>query len=238
MQQWPEQPQYPYPHHQGPQGPPPPAGLAGTPVMFDVRPFQQVRENVWADGAGDAVVLDFFNVVPDLPAPLEDPANLQARISANTAQAGMGLVDLDVVGLDGLPAVRQMVKGPHPQQERGTVYLGSYTIPRAACSVTVKVQCLEGQPTGTREAAVFPQFLQQYKGGAASPDEAMAAWAQHPYAYGVTGGFPRNHADDPAWDPYFPDHPLSRARRLLGSLAHSLRLDPAFKGLPPFWPYR
>lgn len=235
MQQWPEQPQCQHPHY---QAQPQPTGLAGTPVMFDVRSFQQVRENVWVDSAGDAVVLDFFNIVPDLPAPLEDPANLQARTSASTAQAGMGLVDMDVIGLDGMPAIRQMVKGPHPRQERGTVYLGSYTVPRATCSVTVKVQCLEGQPTGVREATVFPQFLQQYKGGAASPEEAMAAWAQHPYAYGITGGFPRNHADDPAWDPYFPDHPLSRARRLLGSLACSLRIDPAFKGLQPFWPGR
>src|SRR5690606_176602 len=129
MQQWPEQPQCQHPHY---QAQPQPTGLAGTPVMFDVRSFQQVRENVWVDSAGDAVVLDFFNIVPDLPAPLEDPANLQARTSASTAQAGMGLVDMDVLGLDGLPAIRQPVERPHPRQERGTAHRAPYRVPPAA----------------------------------------------------------------------------------------------------------
>ncbi|MEE2039077.1 hypothetical protein Q8791_17835 [Nocardiopsis sp. CT-R113] len=233
MHQWSPYSQY---QHGYQQGPPPPAGLAGTPVWFDARPFQQVQENVWVDAAGDAIVLDYYDIAPNLPAALQDLAGLRARTSANTAQAGMGLVDLDVIGLDGMPVIRQMVKGDNPHQERGLAYLGTYTIPRSNSSVVVKVQCLEGQPTGMREASVLPQFLQQYRGGAAAPDEAMAAWAQHPYAYGITGGRPRNHADDPAWDPHFPDHPLSRARRLLGSLAYSIRVDASFKAQPAFWP--
>ncbi|MFI6575784.1 hypothetical protein ACIBFB_08275 [Nocardiopsis sp. NPDC050513] len=231
MQPWPVPPPHHNPHH---QGAPRPAGLAGTPLTFDVRHYQQVKENVWADASGDAVVLDYFDIPPNLPAPLEDLAALRTRTSVSTAQAGMGLVELDVVWIDGLPAVRQMVKGQHPQGH-GMVYLGSYTVPRATCSVTLKVQCAEGQPTGVREATLLPRFLQQYRGGAASPDEAMAAWAQHPYAYGVQGGCPRTHADEPGWDAHYPDHPLSRARRLLGGIAHSVRLDPAFKAVPQFW---
>ncbi|MDE3725061.1 hypothetical protein PWG71_27075 [Nocardiopsis sp. N85] len=223
-------PPHQHPHH---QGVPQPFGLAGTPVAFDTRPFRQVQENVWLDGTGDAVVLDFFNVVPDLPAPVEDPANLRAHMSARTAQGGMGLVELDVVGLDGMPAVRQVVKGPQPHHERGMAYLGTYTVPRDRCSVVVKVQCVEGPVTGTREAALFPGFLQQYRGDLPA---AMAAWARHPYAQDIGGGTPRNQAEDVGWDAHFPDHPLSRARRLLGALAYSLRFDPAFRALPPFRP--
>lgn len=220
-----------YPHH---QAAPQPFGLAGTPVAFDTRPFQQVQENVWLDTTGDAIVLEFFNIPPDLPAPVEDLANLRARTSASTAQAGMGLVELDVIGLDGMPVIRQMVKGPQPHHEKGMAYLGTYIIPRDRCSVVLKVQCAEGPVTGTREAALFPGFLQHYQGNLPA---AMAAWAQHPYAQGISGGLPRTQAEDAGWDAHFPDHPLSRVRRLLGSLAYSLRVEPSFRALPPFQPW-
>jgi hypothetical protein len=208
-----------------------PAGLAGTPLAFDTAAFQQVKENAWVDAAGDAVILDFFGLVPDLPASLEDLDDLRARTSAHVAGSGMGLVELDTVTLDGVPAVRQVVKGKDPRRESGMVYIGSYTIPRDRCSTVVRVQCFEGPVTGVREASLFPLFLDRHQGDVQG---AMAAWARHPYAEGVIGGTPRNQAEDPVWDDRFPDHPLSRTRRLLGALARSLRVDPAFGDLPPF----
>lgn len=208
-----------------------PAGLAGTPLAFDTAALRRVQENAWVDPAGDAVVLDYFDLVPDLPASLEDLADLRARTSARVAESGMGLVELDTVLLDGMPALRQVVKGRDPGRESGMAYIGSYTIPRDRCGAVVRVQCFEGPVTGIREASLFPLFLDRHQGDV---QEAMAAWARHPYTGGVTGGTPRNQAEDPVWDDRFPDHPVSRARRLLGVLARSLRVDPAFRDLPPF----
>ena len=47
-------------------------------------------------------------------------------------------------------------------------------------------------------------------------------------------GLTRLPADDEEWDSMFPDHPLSRVRRYLSSLAPSIVLAERAKGLAPF----
>src|SRR4051794_22892329 len=99
------------------------------PLIFDTRDWRQVQDNVWVNADGDPVITDFFAIPPDLPAPLEDLDGLRARMAANTAASGGGLVELDVVGLDGLPAVRLIVKMPIPEQQTGVAYIASYIVP-------------------------------------------------------------------------------------------------------------
>jgi hypothetical protein len=67
-----------------------------------------------------------------------------------------------------------------------------------------------------------------------SVPETMAEWTRHPYDPALEGGLPRNGADDQEWDAHFPDHPLSRVRRTLLTVAPTIRLDAGFKALPPF----
>jgi len=77
----------------------------------------------------------------------------------------------------------------------------------------VKLQSFEDGVTGVREAV----WLDRHLAAGGSIDD-------------LAGGGP----EDEAWDELFPQHPLSRARRLLPILLASLALDPAAPPLEPF----
>jgi hypothetical protein len=206
------------------------------PLTFDMRGWQQTRDNIWVNQEGDGVILDYFDKVPDIPGPLEDVEGLRRLMVQGTAASGAALVELDVVGLDGLAALRQIVKVPLPDQPSGAAYLASFIVPRAACSVTMRLQCREHGTTGMRDAIAMNHFMEHHASQGLALEEIMKVWTRHPYGVDVElpGGLPRNRSDDEGWDPHFPDHPLSRARRTQLALAQTIRLDPGFKALPPF----
>ncbi|MER5633878.1 hypothetical protein [Streptomyces nitrosporeus] len=176
----------------------------------------------WVSEAGDLVTLHYFGLPPDLPAALDDGPTLRHTLTHWTARAGGGLVEASVKRLGELPALRQIVKVPLPQQPSGQVFIGSYTVPRAGCSAVVKIQAPERGMTGMREAVVMGKVgHEQY-------------FRPHPYAPDVQGGLPFHVADHARWDAEFPDHPLSRVRRTLDALAAAVTVDPQFAALPPF----
>ncbi|SPT60450.1 hypothetical protein [Actinomadura madurae] len=204
-------------------------------LRFDQTGWEPLQPGAFRNADGDTLALYGFDLPPDLPAPLEQLDLLRARIVAKTAESGGGVVELDVITLDGLPAVRQIVKLPLPDRPAGVAYLASFTVPRADRSLVLKLQCLEQGVTGMRDSVAFNHFMTEY-GQGRDMQEMMRWWAQHPYTPEVQGGLPRNLSDDPGWDPHFPQHPLSRARRILATLPATIELHPDFKAAPPFNP--
>ena len=100
---------------------------------------------IWRNAAGDGLGLFYFDLPPDIPVPLAALDELRRFFRVLVTEAGGGLVELDVVTLDGLPGIRQIVKQPQPGG--GMTYVGSYTVPRRAFSFVVKLQCEERGPT-------------------------------------------------------------------------------------------
>ncbi|MBM9622958.1 hypothetical protein ACFU9F_20905 [Streptomyces zhihengii] len=188
----------------------------------DLPGFRSVDHDVWTDDAGDVLSLHWFGLKPDLPAALDDGPALRASLAAYTAEAGGGLIEASVKPLGGLPALRQILKLPLPGQAHGQVFIGSFTVPRAECSTVVKIQAPERGTTGMREAMVMARV---------GPGDYFRP---HPYAPGLQGGLPFHEADHARWDEQFPDHPLSRVRRVLAELAATVRVEPPFAALPPF----
>jgi hypothetical protein len=188
---------------------------------LDLTGFQQVDQLAWRDEQGTVMSLHFFNLRPDLPAPLHEPAALQAGLARHTAGAGAGLIDATIEPVDGVPALRQLLKVRHPQGH-GQVFIGSYTVPRATCSTVLKLQAPETGPTGMREAFVMAQL---------GPDRF---YTPSPYAPDATGGLPFHWADHEQYDTQFPQHPLTLIRATLRRLLPSVRLDDRFKALPAF----
>ncbi|WP_405659944.1 hypothetical protein OG379_05610 [Streptomyces sp. NBC_01166] len=178
--------------------------------------------DAWANDDGDVLSVYYFALPPDLPAGLDDGPALRTTLTHWTAQAGGGLIEASVKRLGGLPALRQIIKVPLPQQPSGQVFIGSFTVPRQACSTVVKIQAPERGMTGMREAVVMAEV---------GPD---AYFRPHPYAPDVRGGLPFHAADHLRWDSKFPDHPLSRVRRTLDALTEGVTVDPRFAELPPF----
>ncbi|GAA3281523.1 hypothetical protein Dvina_32780 [Dactylosporangium vinaceum] len=109
-------------------------------------------------GNGIVLSLHYFDIPPDLPAPLESVPQLQAALARHTAAAGVGLVDCAVEPVDGVPAVRQLVKLRHPRGH-GQVFIASCTVPRATCSTVLKLQAPERGMTGFREAIIMQRLL-------------------------------------------------------------------------------
>ncbi|MGP4087515.1 hypothetical protein [Streptomyces sp. KR55] len=194
-----------------------------TPITsLDLTGFTAHEPGVWTDAAGLVLSVHFFPLVPDLPAPLHEPERLRTGLAHGVARAGGGLVEAETGAVDGLPAVRQLIKVPRPNGP-GQVFLGSWTVPRAGCSTVLKVQAAEGSATGMREAMVMAQV---------GPAEYFRP---HPYADGgQLGGLPYHVADHEHWDAQFPDHPLTLVRAALHRLTPTVTLDERFKAQPPF----
>jgi stress response protein SCP2 len=205
----------------------PPAALpSGAWLTFDLGGMTQIEQNAWHDPHGDVAVVIPFDLVPDLPAPLTDPVRLFRELAIKDARSGAGLVDADVITVDGLPALRQIVKIKHPHQQSGLVFMGTVLIPRATCSVVLKVQCPEQGTTGIREASVMARvgFEAAFPASPFAPDVDLRA----------LGGLPTNVADRSEYDAAFPEHPLSRCRRLLDRIVPTVRVVEGFRATAPF----
>ncbi|NUR51899.1 MAG: hypothetical protein HOV71_27550 [Hamadaea sp.] len=195
-----------------------------------MHPFQQfllpgfapVAEDTWANDERIIIQPVFFGLVPDLPAALTDLPSLRRGLARLAAQQGGALIEADVVPLGGQPALRQIVKVKLQHQEHGQAFLGSYILPKSRCSAVLRVQAAEQGTTGMREAMVMAQV------------GPTAYFHPHPYGPEGDGGLPSHVADSPAYDPQFPQHPLTRVRQLLAQLAAQVTVDPRFAVLPPF----
>ncbi len=76
-----------------------------VPISFDTNGLQQLDSNAWRDPAtGDIVQSSYFDLVPDLPAPLTDLATLRRRLAEMHAESGC-LIEAFVVGIDSQPAL-------------------------------------------------------------------------------------------------------------------------------------
>ncbi|MEU1783188.1 hypothetical protein ABZ545_27425 [Streptomyces abikoensis] len=195
-----------------------------TPITgMDLTGFTEREPGVWTDDHGLVLSVHFFDLVPDLPASLDDPDRLRYGLAHSAARVGGGLIEAVLGDVDALPAVRQLVKIPRPSGH-GLVFIGSWTVPRAGCSTVVKVQAAEGPITGVREAFVLSRL------------DPSQYFTLHPYAPDLVGGLPYHVADHEQSDAEFPDHPLTRVRATLERITPTLTLHSGFKALPPFVP--
>ena len=79
--------------------------------------------------------------------------------------------------------------------------------------------------TGVREAVVTAALMNE---GKLAPQDYELRWAQDPYepAYrGVDKSVLRFMSDDEAYDEQFPQHPLSKVRRVLATLSSDVKYD-------------
>ncbi len=186
--------------------------------------MEQFDERTWfCPRSGDQVSLTYIDLVPDLPAPLDDLQLLRHRLALETADVG-ALIEAHVVMIDSVPTLYQLLKLPIPGQDSGQAFIAAFTVPKATCSAVLRIQCAEGETTGLRESAVIAKV---------GPEAFVRP---HPYAPVLEGRLPWHAGDDAQWDVQFPDHPLTRARAWANKTIATARIDPQFAQLPPFTP--
>ena len=196
----------------------------------ELRPGE-AHVRLWQNEIGDGLGLSYFNLAPDLPAPLSRIDQLRHAHRLSLARANGGIVEMTGIEVDATPALKLIAKVA--QEPHGMTYLGSYTFPRRDFSYVLNIQCLEYGTTGIRETVVLEQELgleqvQLGKGG------RLINWGADPYDPTFRGGILRNVADDERYDSQFPDHPLSRLRGYLNRLEPTITVSDAMKQAKAF----
>jgi len=185
----------------------------------------QVNVRTWTTAEGDQVALYNLRPQPDcrpIPAELD---NIRAQSRAQAAKYGGAIVEVELCQLAGHPGIREILK--IPQKPTGMGYMGSLALPLPDGAYLLTAACHEHGITGRRDTAIFVKLS---KSGAAPLAEGEAptfVWMRDPYDPSIVGPPARTRADDEAYDALFPDHPLSRVRRLLRQIAGSLRIADA-----------
>jgi hypothetical protein len=183
---------------------------------------------VWKTTAGDMVTLYDLPKPPDYRAIPADLDRIRAKAREQATQYGGAIVEVELCVLDGIAAVREIIKVP--QQPTGMGYLGSLALPLRGFAYLVTVACPERGLTGMRDMAVLAKLMQD---GQLNFDESKgepSGWMQDPYDPAIVARPARNRSDDEAYDVLYPEHPLSRARGLLRQIERSLRMSEDVKG--------
>lgn len=104
-------------------------------------------------------------------------------------------------------------------------YVGQLGTRAHGAEVVWTVVANEHGVTGIREAVVTANLMSS---GKLTPDSYEKSWAQDPYEpdyHGVDRSVLRFMSDDESYDAHFPDHPLSKVRRLLAALPDAAHYD-------------
>ena len=204
-------------------------------ITFDARGYElhrdQYQVRVWRTPAGDGCGLYHYRLAPNIGARLDDLAALRKYYRAGAEGAGLGVVEIEALTVDGCRAVHTLFKAR--QEPRGRTYLGSLTLPFRDFSYVLKVQCAEVGTTGMRDTVVFSQMMAEGT-VAMAPEGGAKGWLSDPYEPERTGPMTRNQSEHDRFDAMFPDHPLSRARATMAHLAATVRVDEGVRGAPPF----
>jgi hypothetical protein len=204
-------------------------------VTFDDVGFESQgdRDNsrTWHTREGDFIGLFYYDLPPDIAADLDSVSAVRDFYRAQVTPGGLGVVEIDTLKLDDCLAVRTIFKAP--QKPSGMVYVGAFTLPFRDFSYVVRAQCNEHGMTGVRDSTVFQSMMQS---GEVEMDEArhVRGWSQDPYDASASAQLMRNRSEDEKYDEQFPDHPLSRLRRILAQIEKSLRISSGVKAKPAF----
>jgi len=179
----------------------------------------------WRDGDGDVLSISVIKefVLPSneylLPSHLQDDGAV-VKICRQIAEAAdSGLLEAAVFGGKGGSAVGFIYK-----RLMGHAFLFTGFFAEAVLNQW-NLWCMtagERGTTGVREATITAQLLQA---GKMTMEWYQASWAQDPYDASYSGVDRRNLcyvSDDECYDEQFPQHPLSKVRRVLRELGSHL----------------
>jgi hypothetical protein len=153
---------------------------------------------------------------------------------------GLGVIEIDTLEINECLVIRTIFKAP--QEPSGMSYWGSIMLPFRDFSYVVKVHCREDSiTTGLRETVVFEEMLKSGqikvragKSGKAITQDTIEGWAEDPYDDAIKIPLMRNLAEAEAYDTQFPNHPLTRLRRILRRIVETMSIDDRLKHEPKF----
>lgn len=196
-------------------------------VTFEVSAWHDVERDaehrVWSNDAGDVLTLLYFADPDPPPVDMGRVSHVRDFTRAIAVARGAGLIEASPARCGDVVMMRSVVK--HPQVPTGFTFVASLSFHAGGAGYSLNIECPETGVTGARETAVAlelgvdrsPGFFKRLMGGG-------EPWQADPYDASQKGPVMRCLADDARWDPMFPDHPLSRARRHLACVESSLSI--------------
>lgn len=176
-----------------------------------------------------ALSVNFFGVKPDLPT-MKNVDVLRSFYRDRISKSEGGMIETTIVNIKGFDAVRAIFK--FPQENNGTTYLASLTIPFKNCSYVVKIQAPEIGFTGVRETVIADKLMKAKK--LAVTNDGQRDWFADPYDSTYSEGTLMNGAEKETYDEEFPDHPLTQARNLLKLLESEIEFDETLREIRRF----
>jgi hypothetical protein len=175
---------------------------------------------VWRDSQTD--VLSLVIMTDRLP-DLADETAVREWSRSFAEEQGAGLIE---AGVDSgiLRLIFKRLEKP------AYIFVGQAIMNRQEGCLLWTAVATERGVTGVREAAITAEML---TAGTLTPENYISSWAQDPYDRnyrGVDGSVLRFLSDDECYDQRFPDHPLSRVRRILSILPNSVQVTSAPSG--------
>jgi len=169
----------------------------------------------------DIVSIDYFPQRTELAFQnLHDGEEVRQYFMDAAEKDGAACVTADILGMNGMRVIKTIIKMKNPPQvaPTGLAYLGSWVIPLADFSYTIKVQCAETGKAGQREAALFDQMANYREW---MMQRGLPAVGDDIYQLGVYV----SPADEERYDSMFVDHPLSRCRAMLRHIYDNSKFD-------------
>jgi hypothetical protein len=174
---------------------------------------------VWRDIDGDVITL---HISKEPIAPVgADSSELRIWCRKRAEGRGGGLIEVPAVDGTGASVIFIYKRLQIPAY----VYTGMLIALARGAWLLWTIVAGEHGTTGVREAVVTGDLM---NAGKLTLDDYKLYWAQDPYdpAYrGVDRSVLRFMSDDGSYDEQFPQHPLSKVRRLLATLPDNVQLD-------------
>jgi hypothetical protein len=179
---------------------------------------------IWHDPDGDALSLAFLE--KGLGFPRGSDETVLRRWCRGVAESRQGgLIQARAVACEIGPSVGYIYKRMQVQHT-GYAYTGTLMTYLESRSLIWTIVAVERGTSGLREALVTADLMQT---GKLTLEDYKQHWAQDPYEPGYKGVdrmILRFMSDDEVYDPQFPQHALSKVRRVMSTLPDHVRFDP------------
>jgi len=167
-----------------------------------------------------ALSINYFNSKPDLPY-LNEIDVVREFYRKELSNHNGGLIEVNIKEIESYKTIKTLFK--ISQEPTGISYLASLTFPFKNHSFVVKIQSLEYGMTGIREAEITDSLLQNNE--LTLSGDNYLEWSKDPYKKEFSEGLLMNLSEQEIYDSLYPNHALSKARKLLNSIESKLTFD-------------
>jgi len=173
-----------------------------------------------------ALSINYFDSKPDLPY-LNDIDVVREFYRKELSAHNGGLIEVNTKEIEGYKTIKTLFK--ISQEPTGISYLASLTFPFKNHSFVIKIQSLEYGMSGTREAEITDSLLENKE---LTPDgNGYKEWANDPYKKEFEKGLLMNVSEKEVYDSLYPNHALSKARKLINTIEKNLAFNDELKNL-------